>query len=208
MDSLDGHFERLYQRGEDPWRVRDAWYEQRKRELILAALCRQRYAHALEAGCGEGDMTLRLAQRCTQVCAVDGSPTAVQRCRIRVTAQQEQGVEVLALRLPGQWPDDRQSFDLAIVSEIAYYFSDADLAGFLRRLWHCLQPGAEVVACHFRTAFSDRRQHTDAIHEAIAHMPGMTLLVHHLETEFRLDVWRKQPPQQGHDDDRNLHSCP
>ena len=30
------HFESLYAASEDPWQVRQSWYEQRKRNLLLA----------------------------------------------------------------------------------------------------------------------------------------------------------------------------
>ncbi|MGE8590567.1 MAG: hypothetical protein ACN6OD_14430 [Alcaligenes sp.] len=54
------HFETLYRQHADPWRVGSAWYEKRKRALLLAALGREHYRHAFEPGCGNGDLTLPL----------------------------------------------------------------------------------------------------------------------------------------------------
>ena len=74
------HFERLYRADPDPWRVASAWYERRKRGLLLAALGREHYRHAFEPGCGTGELTRCLALRCAQVCAVDVAPAAAARC--------------------------------------------------------------------------------------------------------------------------------
>ncbi len=206
MDALAQHFEQLYRSRGDPWNVSGAWYEKRKRALVLAALPRARYGHAFEAGCGAGDMTLLLAQRCDRVCAVDVSTTAAFKCRELADAHRATGVAVRALRLPEQWPAvPREGFDLAVVSEVAYYFDDDRLARFLTRLLQSLKPGAELVACHWRPDFDDRLQATDALHQAIADQPGITPLLCHLEDEFRLDVWRYEP-QQEPADDRRLHS--
>ncbi|RBL84219.1 methyltransferase type 12 [Streptomyces cavourensis] len=205
MDALAHHFEQLYRTRGDPWQVSVAWYERRKRALLLAALSRARYGHAFEAGCGAGDMTVLLAQRCDRVSAVDVSTTAAFKCRERADAQQAAGVAVRALRLPEQWPAvPREGFDLAVVSEVAYYFDDDRLARFLARLLHSLKPGAELIACHWRRDFADRLQPTDALHQRIAAQPGLSPLLHHLEDDFRLDAWHYQPLQEPADD-RRLH---
>lgn len=45
MNSARQHFEQMYQADPDPWQVASRWYERRKRDLLLAALPRERYAH-------------------------------------------------------------------------------------------------------------------------------------------------------------------
>ncbi|MBV2159013.1 class I SAM-dependent methyltransferase [Achromobacter denitrificans] len=209
MDTVAAHFERLYRSREDPWGLRAHWYERRKRELLLATLSRDRYAHAFEPGCGEGDLTLRLAQRCDRVCAVDLSHTAILRCQARIAASGLPGVRALKRDLPARWPArTERGFDLAVISEFGYYLRREDLSRFLDALARSLRPGAEVVACHWRGDFSDRLLATDAVHEAIGRLPGLRPLASHRETEFRLDSWRGEAPQEGGDDDRNLHSRP
>ena len=47
-------FADLYAGGDDPWQTRTSWYERRKRDVVLACLPRDRYAHAAEPGCGLG----------------------------------------------------------------------------------------------------------------------------------------------------------
>lgn len=188
----DHHFERLYRKDDDPWRVATAWYERRKRAVLLATLTRERYGHIFEAGCGGGDMTLALAQRCDQLCAVDLAPSAVRRVQARLRADPVAAtVRTLALKLPQQWPPvPSAGFDLIVVSELAYYLADAACALFLARLRSSLGAGGELVACHWRPAFDDRLQPTDRLHDAMGALPGLQRLVHHHEEDFRLDLWR------------------
>lgn len=193
MDAIDDqHFERLYRQDADPWRVASAWYERRKRAVLLATLARERYGHVFEAGCGGGDMTLALARRCEQICAVDLASSALRRVQARLRADPVAAtVRILALKLPRQWPPvPAGGFDLIVVSELAYYLDDAACALFLARLHASLGAGGELVACHWRAAFHDRQQSTDGLHEAMGALPGLHRLAHHHEEDFRLDLWR------------------
>ncbi|MFD4838783.1 SAM-dependent methyltransferase [Achromobacter sp. NPDC058515] len=187
------HFERLYREHADPWNVAGAWYERRKRGLLLAALGRERYGHAFEPGCGAGDLTLRLAQRCDRVCAVDVASAAIGRCRARLADAGIRHVDVLTLNLPGQWPPTPPGgFDLIVVSELAYYLDAAALARFLDAVDASLAQGGELAACHWRADFSDRAQATDVLHDAMAALAGLVPTARHEEAEFRLDLWRRQ----------------
>ncbi|CAB3627920.1 class I SAM-dependent methyltransferase [Achromobacter pestifer] len=209
MDALSRHFERLYLSQDDPWNVRSSWYERRKRALLMGCMNLERYGHALELGCGNGDMTVLLADRCNHVTAVDVSATAVRHCRAHISARRGASVAALTMSLPDEWPDiPRGGFDLTVVSEIAYYLDDHALGLFLARIHDGLQPGGELIACHWRHDFSDRRQQTDALHESMAALPGMTPLVSHQEADFRLDTWRRDPLSGEHGHDRRLHPGP
>ena len=48
MSVADNYFEKLYKGNEDPWSFRERWYEQRKRNLTLAALPRSHYGSIFE----------------------------------------------------------------------------------------------------------------------------------------------------------------
>lgn len=188
-----GHFERLYRDHADPWHVASAWYERRKRALLLACLGRERYRHGFEPGCGAGELTRHLAARCARVCAVDVAGAAIARCRARLDADGIRNVDVLTLDLPGRWPPTPPGgFDLIVVSELAYYLDDAALAQFLDALDASLAMEGEIVACHWRPDFDDRMQPTDALHDAVAALPGLVPKARHHEDEFRLDLWRRQ----------------
>ena len=56
-DQRGAYFEQLYCQDADPWLVRQRWYEERKRALLLASLPQRRYRHAYEPGCGNGCST-------------------------------------------------------------------------------------------------------------------------------------------------------
>ena len=73
----------------DPWSVDDSWYEERKRDLTLAALPRRRFRRALEVGCSIGALTARLAERCDEVLALDESEVAVAAAARRLAQHAE-----------------------------------------------------------------------------------------------------------------------
>ncbi|MFF7395691.1 class I SAM-dependent DNA methyltransferase [Achromobacter sp. NPDC008082] len=194
MGAIDTHhFEHLYRAHADPWHVASAWYERRKRELLLATLGRENYLHAFEPGCGNGEMTRRLAARCTRLCAVDVASAAIGRCRARLAADGIRHVDVMALDLPWEWPPiPPGGFDLIVVSEVAYYLDDAALTQFLHAVDASLASGGELIACHWRPDFNDRVQSTDVVHDTMAALPGLAAQAQHREDAFRLDLWRRQ----------------
>lgn len=187
-------FESLYRQSPDPWQVRTSWYEQRKRELLVACLPQRRYGRALELGCGNGEMTRLLARRCDALVAVDGSPTAVALCQQAVRDEGLDNVRTAVARLPDEWPlQDGGSCDLIIVSELAYYFPEAELLRFLAQCRDALAPKGEWVMCDFTKDLDDRPQATPAIHARIDALDGLEKVVCHQDERFLLDIWRKLP---------------
>lgn len=185
-------FDAIYRASEDPWSVHTAWYEQRKRELVLASLAQPRYTGALELGCGLGQLTAPLAARCHEVHAVDMSPSAIGRCRVRLRALGIANVALHVMTVPQAWPlPPGESVDLLIVSELAYYFSPEAFAHLLQQCWHSLRPGGQWVMCHYTPDFDDRQQTTLAVHEAVHRLDGLVRSVAHEDRLFRLDVWDK-----------------
>ena len=109
-DARGAYFEQLYQDDADPWRVRQRWYEARKRALLLACLPQQRYRNAYEPGCGNGELTLELARRCERLLAADFSAEALLLARQKLAeARQEDNVTLERHRLPQDWPPCRPS---------------------------------------------------------------------------------------------------
>ena len=188
------HFERMYQANPDPWRAASDWYERRKRNLLLASLPRERYRHGFEPGCGNGETTVRLLERCERLCAVDFSETAIQLCDARAQGAHRSRLDLQALPLPSRWPDvPVPGFDLIVVSELAYYFDDEALARFNHQCLASLCAGGHLALCHWRPDAHDRLQPTDALHRGVGGSRELLPLLSHAEADFRMDVWEKMP---------------
>lgn len=182
------HFERLYQQDADPWQLQQRWYEQRKRALILACLPRQRYRSAYEPGCGNGIMTVALAQRCDKLLASDGVPTAVSLTKERVLREKvEAEVNVEHHCLPGDWP--QQKFDLILLSEIAYYFSLPSLMELQAKSIASLTSDGALILCHWHGTFDDRALPTKTVHDAFHAHPALNSLLRYEEDEFLIEAW-------------------
>jgi SAM-dependent methyltransferase len=190
------HFEALYADSDDPWRVRDSWYEQRKRALLLAALDRPRYSNAFEPGCGNGEMSVALAARCDTLLACDGSASAVAAARRCTSGIAGCAIQIDQRRLPEQWPAD-QSFDLIVISELAYYFDTAGVAALAAAAHASLSEGGLLVLCHWRPDFADRASPTAQVHAAFAASPLLRRRVHHLDEAFLLESWQCQRDVQA-----------
>ncbi|WP_066742342.1 class I SAM-dependent methyltransferase [Cupriavidus sp. D384] len=174
---------------DDPWGFASLWYEARKRDLLMAALPEPHYAHALEAGCATGLLTERLAARCDALLAVDLAPRAIERTRARVARLAH--VEARVARLPDAWPAGR--FDLIVLSELGYYFDRAAWLQTVAYAAEALAPAGTIVACHWLRPFPERRQSTRHLHAAIARQHGLHRHVRHLEPDFLLDAWSRNP---------------
>lgn len=181
------YFAALYEReGPDPWSLHQRWYEQRKRAVLLAALPRSRYRRAFEPGCATGLLTVELAQRCDEVVALDPVVAAVQTAREHLGRR----ADVRPGRIPEDWPTG--PFDLIVLSEVAYYLSDADLARVCGHIARCLSDDGAVIACHWRHPAPDHPGHAEQVHARLRRDTGLTLAVQHVEDDFLLDVL--QPP--------------
>ena len=187
MSALATHFEALYAASSDPWNVRDAWYEQRKRNLLLASLPEQRYASAFEPGCGNGELTAALAPRCDRILACDGSGSAIAAARLRVADYPNAAAE--QRNLPQDWPAGAGVFDLIVVSEMAYYLPADEWRAMLQRIVTSLAPGGLLTMCHCRYPYDDYATSADFVHSVAHAAPELAARVHHMENDFLLDGW-------------------
>lgn len=187
------YFEQLYRQDADPWRVRQRWYEERKRSLLLASLPQRRYRHAYEPGCGNGELTLELARRCDRVLAADLSAEALRLAQQRLLDAGCSGnVSFAQHRLPQHWPrilPGADKFDLIVLSEIAYYLSPEELARVVEHSIAGLAPGGSIVLCHWRAPFAQRILSTVRVHAALQDAPGLHRVLRHEETDFLLGIW-------------------
>ena len=175
--------------GPDPWGFADRWYERRKRALTLAALPQERFARAFEPGCSIGLLTVELAARCDTLLATDIAVAAVAQARARTAGLPGVAVELGAV--PADWPQGR--FDLIVLSEVAYYCDRDDLEVLARRATGALTDDGVLLACHWRHPVPEYPLGGDVVHEVLAAQPGLELIAHHLEEDFRLDVLTRGP---------------
>jgi SAM-dependent methyltransferase len=175
----------------DPWGFETSPYEQDKYDHSIAALNGRRYARAFEIGCANGVLTQRLARHCDALLAVDVSETALASARARCTDQHN--VRFARMNCPGEVPMEA-SFDLIMLSEVAYYWDDADLAHAARTLPALLAGGGDLLLVHW-TGVTDYPQSGDAAVEALCHLMAsdMEPVMDERRPHYRLDLWRRRP---------------
>jgi predicted O-methyltransferase YrrM len=184
----DDYFDHMYATADDPWQLATRWYEQRKYAITLALLPNPRYGHAFEPGCSIGTLTVLLLLRCDHVTAVDVADAAVRSADARLRqAGCRDRVTLARSSLDAVWPPG--PFDLLVLSEVAYYLQPDALARILRRECARLQPGANVVAAHWRHAVADYPLTGDAAHAVIARTPGLTSLGCYRDRDVIVEVF-------------------
>jgi len=180
------YFDRLYAENPDPWSFATSEYERRKYDDTLAALAPQ-YATALEIGCSVGVLTAQLAPRCEDLLAVDVSARALAAARDRCADFPQ--VRFAQASLPADFP--AETFDLVLVSEVAYYWSDDDFARALDAIAGALPIGGDLLLVHFLPHVDDYVRDGDAVHERFLADPRFTHVHGHRADRYRLDLLRR-----------------
>jgi SAM-dependent methyltransferase len=189
MSSTMLYFDDLYRRSDDPWRLREGWYERRKRSLTLALLPRPRYRNVFEPGCANGELTAELAKRCDALLAADLHARAVALARERVAGASN--VRVEQRTVPREWPTQDGPFDLIVISEFAYYLDAAELETLAARIAGSLTTDGTLLACHWRRPFAEARESADHAHALFDARCGLVRLAHHDEADLLIDVWSR-----------------
>jgi LmbE family N-acetylglucosaminyl deacetylase len=183
-------FATLYSGGDDdPWETRTSWYEIRKRAVLLACLPQARYAHAAEPGCGAGALTRELAGRCDAVTASDYTAEAVAAATEATRGIAGVTVERRALPDAGALPP---GIDLAVLSEVLYYLSPADLDATVDRLADALVAGGDVLVAHWRGWPAEAPQDAEATHRRLHEDRRFDVLLEHTDAEFLVHVLRRR----------------
>jgi len=161
-------------------------YDRLRHQSTMAALSRRSYRHALEPGCGGGELTAQLAGMCDRVTAMDISRNAVARTQTRCAHRGNVHVHCADIRssVPAE------PVDLIVFSEIGVYFSAPELIRIVRTLASRIMPGGEFVAVHGLPPSEDHVLHADAVHcQLLANLP---LRWTHGERDggVRIDSWR------------------
>ncbi|MFB9123116.1 methyltransferase domain-containing protein [Paraburkholderia dipogonis] len=189
MSSPATYFDELYRHSDDPWKLREGWYESRKRALTLALLPRPHYQNAFEPGCANGELTVELAKRCEMLLAADLHERAVELARERVAGMAH--VRVEQRTVPREWPTEAGPFDLIVISEFAYYLDSAELETLASRIAASLTTDGTLLACHWRRPFAEALESADAAHALFDARCGLTRLAHHDEADLLIDVWSR-----------------
>ncbi len=184
-------FDDFYEGGDDPWGFESRWYEVRKRALTIASLPRPLFSSGLEIGCSIGVLTAELAGRCARLVATDIAEQPLSRARERLIEAAH--VEVLQVDIPREWHWAEASFDLIVLSEVGYYWNDADLASAIDRMDHVLTEDGVIVACHWRHPVDGYPLRGDDVHAALRAHPSFAVLSEHREQDFLLEVFVRPP---------------
>ena len=182
------YFESMFQRDDDPWGLESRVYEANKFDRTVEALADRRYLNAFEIGCAGGSLTQRLARSCAALMAIDVSQTALKRARKRCATLPNVSFE--QMKFPQSTPT-LTALDLIILSEVAYYWDDADLRRAADWMGQALAPGGDIVLVHW-TGETDYPQTGDGAVQALRSAFGETIetVSTRREPEYRLDLWR------------------
>jgi SAM-dependent methyltransferase len=185
--SLDsGFFDAMYARSDDPWSFETSEYERAKYARTIAALGGRSYRSALEIGCSVGVLTAELARRTGRLLAVDLSEKALARARTRNAGAPH--VRFERRSIPADFPAER--FDLVVLSEVGYYWSDADLFATRERIAEQLEDGGDLVLVHFLPKVDEYVRDGDAVHEAFLVDARFEAVRAERAERYRIDVLR------------------
>lgn len=177
------YFDQLYADHEDPWNFASDTYELAKYDATLLALGDRRFGRMLEIGCSVGVLSERLADRCDALLSLDISGSAVARATER--CKRFEHVEIACMAIPQQFPSGR--FDLVVVSEVAYYWSDSDLADAIAKIADAAAGGL-VELVHFLPKVDDYPRDGDSAHAAFLAHARYTKEYSQRAERYRLDI--------------------
>lgn len=189
VPATEATFDRTHARRADPWRVTTRWYERRKRALTVASLPRERYGRVLEVGCSIGVLTGDLAPAADRLLALDVSSVAVQAARERLANLPHVTVE--QADAAADYPSG--SFDLVVLSEVGYYLAPEAFGRLVDSIVDGLADDGDVLACHWTQPEGDFRQGADDVHARLGADPRLHRVSHHVEGDFVLDVFSRDP---------------
>jgi SAM-dependent methyltransferase len=179
------YFEELYERDGDPWRFATSAYEREKYARSLAMLP-DRISAALEIGCSIGVFTRALAPRCDDLLAIDISERALVAARERCADLAQ--VRFRRYAFPSDAPTGR--FDAIVLAEVAYYWSDADLALARDRIAASLAPHGTLLLVHYLPKVEEYVRDGDAVHAAFLDDARFRRVAGHRAERYRIDVLR------------------
>jgi SAM-dependent methyltransferase len=184
--SLDArYFDDVFTGDDDPWSLASSPYEAAKFDATIAAIDDRRYRSALETGCAHGVLTARLAPLCDTLTSIDISLRAVELARSRCAALPN--VTIARCSFPAETPDG--AFDLVVLSEVVYYWDDADIERAAAAIRASATPDCRIILVHW-TGDTDYPQTGDAAVTKLRDRLGDLAVERTEQTDaYRLDLW-------------------
>lgn len=183
------YFEAMYAIHDDPWNT-DSPRAHRRYDVAVALLPAARYSRAIEAGCGSGSLTERLAHHCDELFAFDLVDAAVARTRDRIDDREH--VRVLNAEFPTFWPAG--SGDLVVWAEIARYLNVHGAHKALHGLEHWLMPGGTVLVVNDRIDENDYPRSCDAVDTWLDRTHWLQRVASCEDEAFTAGVWTRVIP--------------
>lgn len=178
------HFEHIYAGSTDPWNFETSEYERGKYAATLNALPRSSYRSGLEVGCSIGVLSKLLATRCDRLLGLDVADRALDLARERCVDLKH--VSFARTRVPQEFPGG--SYDLIVLSEVAYYWTLADLHAAADGLAPRHLPGGTLVLVHLTEWIEEHPLSGDAVHEAWLQRSEWKSIHEERHARFRLNV--------------------
>ena len=175
------YFDDVYKARADPWDFATSPYEAAKYDATLAALPRDHYPSAFEAGCSIGVLTERLAPRCGHLLSIDVSTAALDQARERCARFPQ--VRFERRYLPDEFPAD------------AYYLSLPDLRRLRDRCISQLTPHGHLLLVHWTPPVHDYPLTGDTVHEEFLAAATGERLLHRSgqrAERYRLDLFERK----------------
>lgn len=180
------YFDGIFAQDDDPWSLANSAYEAAKFDHTIAVLADRHYATALEIGCAHGVLTQRLAPLCSDLLAIDIAAKAIDQARARCRDFPQ--VRFARVGFPGETPESA-ALDLVLLSEVVYYWSDADIGVAAQWLKARVKPGGRILLVHY-TGETDYPQTGDQAVTKLHAALGDAICVERAERKdkYRLDL--------------------
>ncbi len=189
-------FDRVYLARSDPWGSGQACYsyQRLKYEGILSMLPPRRYVSALDAGCGLGVFTRRLASAAENVLGVDISGVAIEQARTLSANYPNVRFEPASVTTLSS--DAIGHFDLVVLADVLYYLpslTKSDLASLIGQIVDLLeQNGILLLANHCFFNFDKSSKLVRRIHSIFASHSPLEMLREEWHPFYLTTVFKKR----------------
>jgi SAM-dependent methyltransferase len=188
------YFNDLYSQNPDPWNFEHSEYEHTKYARTLGMISEMRFENAFEIGCSNGKLSESLAVQCKRLLAVDSSSIAVANATHRLSGFEN--VRVEEMEIPWQFPDD--TFDLILLSEVGYFFTENDLRAVCEKIISVLEPQGHLLLVHWTGRVDEFPLTGDRVHHLFSEYSGddelspLAHLKNATDAQYRMDLFMKR----------------